>query len=194
MRFFFIRHGETNWNKEKRLQGKSDIPLNDTGRAQAKAAANDFSQQNIDYIISSPLLRAKETAQILNQHLSATIVYDDRLIERDHGIIEGMSEEDIKTRNPADLFDLRIPIDWNGWKFPHRAETISALTERAYSSIHDYTSKYRDKNILFCAHGAWFRCFIYMKIGQIFHPNNADPYLCDLTIPKIMRLAELPRL
>lgn len=191
MNFYFIRHGETDWNKEKRLQGRSDIPLNDKGRSQALEAKGRFSNHKIDYIVCSPLQRAKETALIVNELLQAEIIYDDRLIERDHGIIEGMTEENINAHNEAELFDLSIPTDWNGWRFPWKAETIEALIQRADYSVTEYIKLYPQKKILFCAHGAWFRSYIYAKTGHIFHTNNADPYLCNLEKSQITRLAEI---
>ena len=188
--FYFIRHGETEWNREKRLQGRSDIPLNGAGKRQAQSAQNKFLGHTIDYIICSPLLRAKETALILNEKIQAKIIYDDRLIERDHGIIEGMTEDEIKSGEEKDLFNLSIPIDWNGWRFPWKAEPIEALIHRADEAITEHISSYPQKQILFCAHGAWFRSYIYSKTGLIFHTNNADPYLCDIEKSKITKLSE----
>ena len=191
MKFYFIRHGETDWNKEKRLQGRSDIPLNEAGKSQARRAQNKFSGHKIDYIICSPLLRAKETALILNEKIQAEIIYDDRLVERDHGIIEGMTEEDINSKREDDLFNLSIPTDWNGWRFPWKAEPIETLIRRAEDATTYYLSTYPKRHLLFCAHGAWFRSYIYSKTGLIIHTGNADPYLCDLSKSQIIQLAKI---
>ncbi|MET0318796.1 MAG: histidine phosphatase family protein, partial [Rhodococcus fascians] len=74
-----VRHGETDWNLHGRLQGSSDIPLNDTGRAQAREAVYELSDHSWDLLVSSPLSRAAETADIIGSHLgiSRTATYPD---------------------------------------------------------------------------------------------------------------------
>ena len=86
---YLIRHGQTETNKEHRLQGRSDIPLNDLGRKQAQTAAGWFRSQGIvfDIIYSSPLIRAVETARIIAP--DAHIDTDERIIEIDYGIYVG---------------------------------------------------------------------------------------------------------
>ena len=94
-RFFLVRHGETEWNRERRIQGVSDIPLNDTGRAQAAALGDILVGHNFDLIVSSPLSRADETARIIAQRLGmpAPITVPD-LIERNYGEAEEPSKHE----------------------------------------------------------------------------------------------------
>lgn len=75
--FYFIRHGETDWNRDKRIMGQMDIPLNETGVAQARSARNLLKELNIQHIYTSPLLRAYQTAQILNEEINQVITRDD---------------------------------------------------------------------------------------------------------------------
>src|SRR5699024_6004320 len=85
-----IRHGETNWNKEGRIQGKTDIPLNETGRIQAEECAASLKHSEWDIIISSPLKRAKQTAEIINKNLHLPIMEMSAFAERNYGDAEGM--------------------------------------------------------------------------------------------------------
>ena len=84
MRFALIRHGQTDWNAQRRLQGRTDIPLNDTGRAQAEAAATRIDRAEWDLVVSSSLGRARETAAILATRLDLPVAgaYD-VLVEQD---------------------------------------------------------------------------------------------------------------
>jgi broad specificity phosphatase PhoE len=91
MRIELIRHGQTDWNRDDRMQGSSDIPLNDRGRAQALETAAVLAPENLAAIVSSPLLRARETAKIIAETLGIRLgdSYPD-LIERDYAGCEGM--------------------------------------------------------------------------------------------------------
>lgn len=86
-----VRHGRTAWNLERRLQGRTDLPLDDHGRQQADVAGLLLARGSWDRIISSPLRRAAETAQIIRTRIGASDVeLDDALVERDFGDAEGM--------------------------------------------------------------------------------------------------------
>ena len=78
---YFIRHGETAYNREGRVQGHLDIPLNEKGIFQAEKASDEFKDVEIDLIYCSPLKRARSTAEIINKFHNVEIVIDDRLIE-----------------------------------------------------------------------------------------------------------------
>lgn len=86
---YIIRHGRTDWNVLHKLQGRTDIPLNDEGRAMARKAAEKYRDIHFDVCFSSPLQRAKETAEILLQGRGVPIITDDRLMEMGFGKFEG---------------------------------------------------------------------------------------------------------
>jgi len=86
---YFIRHGQTDWNLQKKIQGITDIPLNETGIREAQSAAIEIAKKKWDRIISSPLLRARQTAEILNQNIGLKLETDERLREFDLGDLEG---------------------------------------------------------------------------------------------------------
>ncbi len=87
---YIIRHGKTDWNKKYKLQGRTDIPLNDEGRKMAAAAADEYKDVRFDICYCSPLVRAKETAEILLKGRDVPIITDDRLTEMCFGIYEGV--------------------------------------------------------------------------------------------------------
>ena len=87
---YLIRHGQTNWNAERKIQGQTDIPLNQIGQQQAKDVSEEISKLKIDKIFSSDLLRARETAEIINEKIGAKIEYDKRLREVNYGNYEGI--------------------------------------------------------------------------------------------------------
>ena len=99
VKFYFVRHGETDWNKQGRFQGIENIPLNETGLMQAENCGKGFKQCGIffDYIVTSPLDRAKVTAERIAEYVGmdvADVQIDNRLIERDFGEISGHPRED----------------------------------------------------------------------------------------------------
>lgn len=98
--FYFIRHGETEWNRLNIMMGSSDIPLNDTGIQQAYNAQELLINLNISRIFASPLQRAKQTAEILNKQLNLPITYFKNLQEKNLGIGEGKSWEEYTINAP----------------------------------------------------------------------------------------------
>ena len=89
MEIFVVRHGQTEWNALEKLQGQTDIELNEVGREQAQITGEQIKNENIDLIITSPLKRARETAEIINKNFNAPIIEDKRLMERGYGELEG---------------------------------------------------------------------------------------------------------
>jgi uncharacterized phosphatase len=86
-----LRHGQTDWNIDLRLQGSTDIPLNETGRNQARLAASVLNREDWDVIIASPLSRAKDTADIVALEFGMNVVVVPELIERSFGVAEGLT-------------------------------------------------------------------------------------------------------
>ena len=95
-----IRHGETDFNRERRLQGAMGVPLNDTGRQQARGLAERLRGSSIDAIFASPISRARETAAIVADALGLTVQEDQRLREINFGDFEGLTFAEVKARYP----------------------------------------------------------------------------------------------
>lgn len=141
---YITRHGQTNWNMQEKVMGRCDEPLNNNGINQAIETKNNLLNKDIDLIICSPLLRAKQTANVINEGRNIPIIYDDRIIERDFGEFEGMQTGD---------FDFNS--FWNYYKNEQyqRAENIQLFFERVYNFLDYIIKNYSDKNVLIVAHG-----------------------------------------
>jgi broad specificity phosphatase PhoE len=131
---YFIRHGETDWNAESRYQGQVDIPLNDTGRAQAKrngeALANLLPDPRALAYVSSPLSRTRETMDIVRTALGLPldgVTYDDRLREMHYGHWEGQLASDLPRIDPDGV--AARASDWWHWR-PTGGESYEDLTAR----------------------------------------------------------------
>ena len=104
MTFAFIRHGQTDWNRDDKLQGSSDIPLNAQGREQAHEAAGILADGGWEVVVSSPLQRARETAKIIAHDLGLELGPSyPALVERDYGPLEGRSSSETVARSPSRL-------------------------------------------------------------------------------------------
>jgi len=147
-RFFLVRHGETEWNKNRIIQGVSDIPLNDTGRAQAAAVGDILAAHRFDLLVSSPLSRAMETATIIATRLGmpAPLVVGD-LVERNYGEAEGSSGLDL---------DIRYP---DGAEVPGR-ESREEVTTRVVRVLNDLAIRHPEADILAVAHGGVIRSVV----------------------------------
>ncbi len=103
-RLLLVRHGETEWNRQKRFQGQIDVPLNDNGRSQSGQAAEYLKQIPIRYAVTSPMLRPKETAEIILQyHPDVQLELEENLREISHGLWEGKLESEIESEFPGEL-------------------------------------------------------------------------------------------
>ena len=141
---YYVRHGKTEWNVLDKMQGKADISLNDTGINQAKETRNKLDDKKIDLIICSPLKRAKETANIINEERNIPIIYDERIGERDLGEFEGLDRKS---------FDFSLFWDYYKNAKYNKAENIQDFFKRIYDFLDDIKSKYSNMNILIVSHG-----------------------------------------
>ncbi|MDE3090678.1 MAG: histidine phosphatase family protein, partial [Chloroflexota bacterium] len=103
MRLLLIRHGETDWNNEGRIQGHTDTPLNARGFEQAKRLAARLACEKLDAIYTSPLARARATADLIAQEHGVAAMLDDRLKEKYLGELEGLTSGEFELRYP-DLY------------------------------------------------------------------------------------------
>ena len=164
MRLYIIRHGETEWNRTLRLQGRSDIPLNETGREMARRAAAGMQNIGFTRAFSSPLIRAMETAQIIVGDRDIPLTSDERIIEIGFGINEGREYDKNKPDNYPELIkffrepDVYVPSEGG--------ETIDALIARTREFMEYLVEEYgdTDEEILIAAHGATIRGILaYVK-------------------------------
>ena len=154
--FYFLRHGETDWNREGRYQGHCDTQLNANGIAQAHAAAGLLAGASIDRIVSSPFLRALATAAIVAERLQRPIHVERGLVERNFGSFNGLLIREVKAQHglrpdqssrsilPADadpwheIFE-RIPPVIARWMTAHASETLLFVSHSGvFDALHEY--------------------------------------------------------
>lgn len=156
-----FRHGQTNWNIDLRLQGTADVPMNETGIAQVEKAAALLADYSWDVILSSPLGRAKHSAQIIQNVLGhKDVIVEDLLLERAFGIGEG--------------------LDYKSWqeKFAHLdeipgAESASSVAERSKKLLEFVHGEYQGAKILAVSHGALIR-FVLNEVTEGAIPPKGE--------------------
>ncbi|MEK7542051.1 MAG: class I tRNA ligase family protein, partial [Patescibacteria group bacterium] len=145
--WYFVRHGETDWNIAKRIQGHSghfDIELNENGRQQVREAAGQLKNRNIDLIIASDLKRAKETAEIIGKELGVEVVFDSALRERNMGVFAGKTHDEVGEEN----WDL-LATDHHT---PEGGENLHELEERIHQALLHHKKNHHHKNIVIVSH------------------------------------------
>lgn len=171
--FYVLRHGQTDWNLQARLQGSTDIPLNDTGRAQAQRAAQVLSGQGISRIVASPLSRARETADIVGQALGLAPILDNRLIERNFGLFEGMTIDEVHRYRDEMREDMNPTADLDGKHYPHNAEPLAQVIERVFACVNDHRAS--GDVCLYVFHGIPFRAVTRKFVNEMYSSPNAAP-------------------
>jgi probable phosphoglycerate mutase len=179
--FAIVRHGVTDWNVERRMQGHQDIPLNAIGLVQTAQVATRLKAEHWDIIVYSDLTRATQTAlYIANSAGIEHRMVDKRLRERSFGMLEGTTlDERIQ----------RWGVDWKGLKLG--AEEDSSLEARAIECMDHLTTIYPKQKIIVVTHGGWIRQFFNYTFPNEFmeHPDNTslslirwecDAWFCSL--------------
>jgi broad specificity phosphatase PhoE len=152
------RHGETDWNRERRWQGHADQPLNETGRRQAEALAERLAAAPPEAIWSSDLARARETAEIVGRRLGLPISVDARLREVDVGEWSGLTAGEVEERFPA---GLRRRLEGGaGWE---HGELYEEMAERVLAAIHEIAGRGPER-VLVVSHGGCMRA-VWLACG-----------------------------
>jgi alpha-ribazole phosphatase len=173
-----IRHGQTDWNLEGRYQGQSDVPLNETGRAQACALAGKLAGHSFDAVYASDLSRARETAEIVAAALHMPVRLETRLREINQGEWEGQLVDDIKARY-ADLWQQRSadPASIR----PPQGETVGEVAARVSAALEEISRAHPQGSVLVVSHGLSLATVLCkargIPVGQAYTviPDNAEP-------------------
>jgi broad specificity phosphatase PhoE len=134
-----VRHGETDWNAERRWQGHADVPLNDRGREQAHALAEELASERIDAIYTSDLSRARETAGIVGERLAVPVLVEPDLREIDVGPLEGLTADEAKA--------------FEGW----HGEPVEAHAERVIRALARIAGAHPAGRVVAVTHGGSMR-------------------------------------
>ncbi|WP_024866891.1 histidine phosphatase family protein [Butyrivibrio sp. FCS014] len=176
MKIYVTRHGQTDYNKSRMMQGRSDIPLNDTGIAQAKARRESLGDLKFDAVYASPLIRAVQTAEIIGNVDRADIITDERIIEANFGKYELMGYYST---------GLKMMAYWSFpeiFPAPEGVETIREMVDRTSSFLRELEQKDYETVLVAC-HGGIIRPIRgYMenrKSGIIWRPR---PKNCEVFV------------
>lgn len=153
-----VRHGLTDWNALGKIQGQTDIALNDIGRKQAGLLAERLKQEQHPFhaVVSSGLQRAEQTAQIIAKHLELPVLQPvNGLRERAYGLVEGTTPEE---RNQ------RWGVDWR--QLDLGQESDEELQKRSYHTLNQIADQYSDQNILLVTHGGWLAQLFKVILGH----------------------------
>ncbi len=162
---YLVRHGETEWNAARRIQGRTDIPLNDTGREQARQAAELLARRRWQGVYTSPLGRAHETARIIAERLGLAGVTDiDALVERDYGEAEGMGFDEIEALYPE---GVRAPGQ----------ETREEVAARVVPALLELAERHPGERLVIVSHGGAIRAVL-----QTAEPGSRHPRITNASV------------
>lgn len=175
---FLFRHGETDWNHERRLQGQTDIPLNATGRIQAADLAGRLASYGLEAILTSDLSRALETGRIVADALALPLHPEPDLREASLGDAEGMLIEDAKARFGPELVEGRVADD--RLQLPH-GEPGLEVRARALAAVARFVAAYPYRRIGISTHSGVLRQFLKHALpqGPIPRSRNGAHYVME---------------
>lgn len=172
-RLLLVRHGQTDWNLTHRIQGSVDIPLNETGLAQAAATRDAFASRPFDVLVSSHLERARVTAAHINEPWALEHHIDERLTERGHGPFEGWTWKEVVAHvgeEHADHFFQHSP-ELEGW---------SAVKQRMLDVLHETASSVGSGTAVVVSHGGSIRAVV-AEITGVHHRSTPSLFNCSVT-------------
>ena len=168
--FICLRHGATDWNRKGLFQGRTDNPLNDDGIAQAHAAAEKLRAIELAHVVSSPLLRAVQTAEIIANIASRTVTVDHGLIELDFGSFEGKKVRDLMIENGKNSAQGLVDM------LPADAEPWADCASRALLSVQTWLDRHPGDEILFVCHDAVMQSMAQRLTGNFFKNGHGRPF------------------
>lgn len=184
MKLYLVRHGETEWNKVKKMQGRADLPINEIGLSQAQAVAEGLKEVEFDAVYSSPLQRAISTAKIIGR--TDSLAVDDRLLELNFGLLEGFEYGHIKKEKATEYRGKeKKVVEFFG--FPHKyiplegGETYNSLIKRSQEFLDTIANRHKDeKNILAVSHATSIHVLLSLiedipleRLWEIYIPNSS---------------------
>ncbi|WP_319501626.1 histidine phosphatase family protein [uncultured Draconibacterium sp.] len=172
-----IRHGETMWNVQKRIQGQRNSKLSENGITQAELVAKALAKREFDVLVSSDLERAVETAKIINKQLVLPHKYNANLRERSFGIFEGKNFAEIEEKYPE---EFRRYKERNPEFVVPGGESIQQMYKRVTSEIESIACNFKDQKVLIVSHGLVLEMMMYrtfnLKLDEprAFSINNSS--------------------
>ncbi|MGE6379417.1 histidine phosphatase family protein [Peribacillus muralis] len=153
-----VRHGQTDWNAQGKLQGQTDIPLNEHGRIQARQCGEFLMKEDWDVIITSPLIRARETADIIAHYMDVPVIEKIEFIEKNFGAAEGLT-----TAKRKAIFEDKA--------YPGQ-ESEEVLTSRLMKGLQEIQEEYPEKKVILVAHGAVIHFILRLMSNESIVSND----------------------
>ena len=158
-RICFVRHGQTDWNLQGRIQGQTDIPLNECGKSEAQQVAERIRLESWDVCYASDLIRAADTASTISERVpNLSLIFDPRLRERNYGVIEGMEPNER---------DSTFGKDWRDRIEELGIESKEHLVRRMVSWSNEIRLKHSGENVIVVTHGGWIRAYFLYLFQQL---------------------------
>ena len=157
-----IRHGETEWNSQKRMQGHSNSDLTEVGRGQIQALGELMKNVSFDHIYSSDSLRTRQTAEAITQYSGHTLQFDQRIREKNLGVFEGLTSTEAKERHP-EVYRLFKTAGAN--YVIDEGESTQQLLERALEFIEEIRLRHPQERVVMVTHGGVVRVLMKYALG-----------------------------
>ncbi len=157
-----IRHGETEWNSQKRMQGHSNSNLSEVGRGQIQALGELMKNVSFDHIYSSDSLRARQTAEAITQYSGHTLQFDQRIREKNLGVFEGLTSTEAKERHP-EVYRLFKTAGAN--YVIDEGESTQQLLERALEFSEEIRLRHPQERVVMVTHGGVVRVLMKHALG-----------------------------
>jgi alpha-ribazole phosphatase len=164
-----VRHGETDWNRDGRWQGHADAPLNERGREQARALADELSGEDVAAVYASDLSRARETADIIAARLHRPVVTDRRLREVDIGGWAGLTMAEIQARFPEEVARWRAADPTHTFD---GGESYASMGERVVAALEEIAAQHEDGSVLVVLHGGPIRALLAHAAGITYEEQR----------------------
>lgn len=164
-RFCLVRHGTTDWNRENRIQGRTDTPLNEQGRKEIGQLAAALKDEGWEVVVASDLQRAAESGEIIGRMLEIPVFFHKGLRERNFGPLEGLTAAEIEAKYPEGSDHLSLP----------ELETRTQIEARAVATMSMLATVFAGRRVLVVSHGGFIRAFFRAGLGLIRKsPANAE--------------------
>ncbi|MED5403516.1 MAG: histidine phosphatase family protein [SAR324 cluster bacterium] len=157
-----IRHGETEWNSQKRMQGHSNSDLSEVGMGQIQALGELMKNVSFDHIYSSDSLRTRQTAEAITQYSGHTLQFDQRIREKNLGVFEGLTSTEAKERHP-EIYRLFKTAGAN--YVIDEGESTQQLLERALEFIEEIRRRHPQERVVMVTHGGVVRVLMKHALG-----------------------------
>jgi phosphoserine phosphatase len=183
MIIYLIRHGITPLNKQKKVNAEVDEPLAPEGIEQAKAAVFTIPK-SVSIIYSSPLLRARQTAEIISSALNLRVTVADGLAEIGMGSLAGKSWEEMRDGMALKQKHRSVEFDYR----PYGGESLEQVKKRVISFLNEINNKYPDRSVLLITHGGIVRLITMLEQGEAVYETTEHASLLSFDLDKILTI------